>query len=243
MAILVIRSDDEFSRALREAGHEVIDLELIETRPVEDLSELREKLSRISEYDGVFFTSPAAAKIFVRERKGTNGFYGSVYALGRRAQKVLASAGLNLKPAVAANTSEEMLNEFGDDEFIGRRFLFVCGEKSLRAIPERLAGKATVDEVAVYNTETKNVPEDQLKDLRRRLENNEIEFVCFFSPSGVRRFAELFGEGASNITAASIGTTTAEVAKRTGFNVDYISPNSNAADFARGLIEHLKTIA
>ena len=83
MAILVCRNDDRFSSLLREAGFEVVNLELIETRPLEDLRPLREKLARLSEYDGIFFTSPVAAEIFVNERNGSNGFHGDVYALGR----------------------------------------------------------------------------------------------------------------------------------------------------------------
>src|SRR5947208_16913316 len=95
--ILVIRNDDLFSSTLRQAGFDVINLELIETKPLEDLSELREKIVGLGEYDGVFFTSPVAAEIFVKERNGSNGFHGSVYALGQRAQDVLTAAGLKIR--------------------------------------------------------------------------------------------------------------------------------------------------
>lgn len=242
MAILVIRSDDEFSRALIDAGLEVVSLELIETKPVGDLTELRERVSRLSEYDGVFFTSPVAAKIFVDEREKANGFHGRVYAFGRRAHNVLAAAGLNVKQSVTANTAEEMLNEFGDDEFAGKRFLFVRGEKSLRTIPERLVKLAIVDEVSVYKTEAKDVPADRLIEIKRQLANNNIDLVCFFSPSGVERFVELFGNAAKNVKSAAIGSTTADAARRAGFYVDIVSPRSNADDFARGLIEHINNI-
>ena len=109
MTVLVIRRDDSFGQILRQAGLEVIDLELIETKPLKDLSVLREKLSRLADYDGLFFTSPLAANVFVSERKGTNGFHGNVYALGRRAQNVLETAGLDVRFVADANTAEEML--------------------------------------------------------------------------------------------------------------------------------------
>jgi len=240
--ILVIRSDDKFSSTLREAGFDVVNLELIETKPLDDLAELRAKLSKLSEYDGVFFTSPVAAEIFVRERNGSNGFYGSIYVLGQRARDVLSAAGLNIKAPIQANTAEEMLKEFSSDEFGGKRFLFIRGEKSLRTIPESLSSRAIVDEVAVYKTEAADVDERKLENLRSRVSSGEMEYVCFFSPSGVERFAELFGVATSNIRAAAIGTTTADAIGRAGFITDYTSPRSNADDFARGLIDHIKNI-
>jgi uroporphyrinogen-III synthase len=238
--VLVIRKDDRFSSTLREAGFDVVNLELVETKPLEDLSELRGKLSKLRDYDGVFFTSPVAAEIFVRERNDSNGFHGGVYVLGRRAQSVLESSGLDLKSSAHANTAEEMLTEFGDDEFSGKRFLFVRGETSLRTIPESLSGLAIVDEVAVYSTEALEIDARNFDKIRSRLCSGGFDIICFFSPSGVERFAELFGEVARNVKTAAIGTTTADAAKQAGFKVDFISPRSNADDFARGLIEHVR---
>jgi uroporphyrinogen-III synthase len=242
MAILVIRNDDRFSWLLREGGFDVVNLELIETKPLVNMSELQEKLARLSEYDGIFFTSPVAAEIFVNERNGSNGFHGDVYALGQRARKVLSDAGLSVKTSDAANTADELLASFNDQEFDGKRFLFVRGEKSVRTIPERLNGKATVDEVVVYKTVSANVESATIKDLDKRISNGEIDRVCFFSPSAVERFKEHFGDRKDSVKAAAIGTTTAEAAKQAGFDIDFISPRSNAEDFAGGLIEHIKTI-
>ena len=240
--ILVIRSDDEFSSALRHAGFDVINLELIETKPLEDLSELREKIVGLGEYDGVFFTSPVAAEIFVKERNGSNGFHGNIYALGQRAQDILGAAGMKMRVPTHANTADEMLKEFGEKEFAGKRLLFVRGEKSLRTIPNSLGGIAEIDEVAVYKTEKAELNEVTVKDVGSRLTNGEIKFVCFFSPSGIDRFAELFSDVTSNITAAAIGTTTADAASQIGINVEFISTRSNSDDFACGLIEHIKNI-
>lgn len=241
-AILVIRSDGKFSSILRGAGFEVVNLELIETKPLEDLSGLREKLAHLSEYDGVFITSAAAARIFVNERKGSNGFYGSVYALGERSQTILATAGLNVRTAVEANTAEEMLNAFDKNEFKGKRFLFVRGERSLRTIPELLGSHAQVDEVAVYRTDDRGFDKGKIEEVVSRISNDEIRLICFFSPSGVERFKELYGDVSTTVKTAAIGTTTADAARQAGFDVEYISPKSKADDFALGLIEHIKSL-
>lgn len=240
MTILVIRSDDKFSSTLREAGFDVVNLELVETKPLDDLSALRGQLAKLSEYDGLFFTSPVAAEIFVKERNGSNSFHGAVYALGRRAQNVLASSGLKVRSNVSVNTAEEMLSQIGNDQFAGKRYLFVRGERSLRTIPEKLSDIAAVEEVAVYKTTPADVDEEAIESLRLRMAGREFDIVCFFSPSGVERFAELFGQSADNVKAAVIGTTTAEAAGKDGFEVVLVSPRSNADDFARGLIEHIK---
>lgn len=239
-AILVIRKDDKFSSALREAGSEVVNLELIETQPLEDLSELRSKLANLSQYDGLFFTSPVAAEIFVKERCGSNGFHGNVYALGRRAQNVLESSGLNVKNSIEANTAEEMLNAFGQNEFAGKSFLFVRGEKSLRTIPDALREIASVDEVTVYKTEPTVVEKEIVDGVRSRLAKRGFELLCFFSPSGVERFVELFGDAAGSVETAAIGTTTANAARSANLKVDFISPSTNAEDFARALVEHVR---
>ena len=240
--ILVIRKDDRFSTSLREAGFNVVNIELIETRPLEDLSELRDKLAKLSEYDGLFFTSPIAAEIFVNERNGSNGFYGGVYALGGRAAAVLKSAGLEVRSPLTANSAEEMLSGISRDELQGKRFLFVCGDKSLRTIPNTLSDIAVVDEVAVYKTEPTVIYDETIHSFRSRLVNGDFELACFFSPSGVLRFAELFGDAAQNVNSAVIGSTTADAATQAGLKIKFISPRSNADDFARGLIEHIKNI-
>jgi uroporphyrinogen-III synthase len=236
-AILVIRRDDEFSARLRDAGFEVVNLELVKTRPIDDLSALRSRLATLPEYDGLFFTSPIAAEIFVHERNRQNGFQGTAYALGHRAKAILEEAGFTVKTSEAANTAEELLDALEASELAGKRFLFVRGEKSMRTIPERLSGKAIVDEVIVYTTDAADIEEDVLANVKARLSNSKIDWVCFFSPSGVERFKEVFSDMSSSVRAAAIGTTTANAAKQSGFDLQYISPKSNAEAFAEGLID------
>jgi uroporphyrinogen-III synthase len=240
--ILVIRGEDDFSQRLRVAGFEVDNLKLIGTKPVEDLSELRDRLAKLTEYDGIFFTSPVAAEIFVRERSNSNGFCGSVYSLGQRARYILESAGMTVKPSADSNTADEMLAALGDGEFAGKRFLFIRGERSLRTIPETLSGLSEIDEVAVYRTETPEIGKDKIEAVRSRLIKGEIDRVCFFSPSGVERFAELFGDAAKKVRATAIGATTAQAAEQAGLKVGLVSPKATADEFAEALIEHIKNI-
>ncbi len=242
--VLVIKRDGRFSSLLRENGCHASNLELIGTVPNEDLGELNATLERMDEYDGLFITSPAAAEVFVRQLKSIRrNFAGPVYALGDRAGAMLSEAGLNVVVPESANTAAELIRSFEDAEFAGKHFLFIRGDQSMRTIPARLASTARIDEVEVYRTVEIPPTDDVLESIRSDLRNKRIDWICFFSPSGVRSFVKLFGTDVTKETAvAVIGETTESSAREAGLMVNYVSPEASAEAFANGLIEHLQTI-
>lgn len=243
-AILVIRAEDSFSRFLRESDFEVLTLELIKTEPVDDLSELRETIKRIGEYEGIFITSPVAGEIFARQLNGDGRRYsGIVYVLGDRTRDVLAGSELNVVHREKANTARDLIASFGDDEFDGKKLLFVRGERSMRTIPQMLKGKAIVDELIVYRTIESQPDDDWIRDIKSRFEKNEIERVCFFSPSGVESFIKTFAaEDYADVKGAAIGETTAHRAREAGIYIDFISQRATAEHFAGGLAAYIKSI-
>lgn len=239
--VLVIRKDDGFSARLRDAGCEVSNLELIKTETADDLSELDSTLAQLDDYDGLFFTSPAAAEVFV-QRLNASGRRScpKAYVLGDRAKAVLENAGLDVVHDGAANTVEELLASFDEAEFTGKRFLFVRGNRSLRTISRLLNSKARIDEVVVYRTVENTPYKTSLESLSEQLKKGEIDWLCFFSPSGVERFRQLFGAGLPpNTKVAVIGETTAREAGKS-LNVHFVSGRANGEDFATELIEKIK---
>ena len=234
--ILAIRRDDEFSATLRERGCEVINLELIKTEPVENLSELDERLARLDAYDSVFVTSQKAARIFA-DRLGARNFSGKVYVLGERSRSVLENAGLDIVFREEANTAEELINLLGASEFSGKKMLFVRGNRSMRTVPEMLGEISDVDEVEVYRTVDADIDEASLIDVREKLAGREIDWVCFFSPSAIARFIELFDAGDTKITV--IGETTGNVVLEAGLNLQMVSPRATGRDFAKSLVERI----
>jgi uroporphyrinogen-III synthase len=239
---LVVRGDDDFSRRLREDGCEVVNLRLIRTEPVEDMSGLDERLAGLDSYDGVFVTSQNAAEVFVsRLRETGRSFGGKVYVLGERSRAIAGDDGLKVEFRSEANTAEEMIDSFGTREFAGKKFLFVRGNLSRRTIPDTLGNVAKIDEVEVYRTLTAEVDEDLAGAVRGRLAGGEVDWICFFSPSGVERFAQLFEVDAAKV--AVIGKTTAAAAERAGLNVDLISPTATGEGFASSLINEIRMSA
>ena len=234
--ILVIREFDNFSRVLTANNYEIINLPLIETKALDDLSGFKTILESIENYDGVFLTSAAAAEIF-RTNLKTN-YAGKVYVLGKRSYEILKDANLNLHFDAAANTAREMLENIAPDELKDKKFLFVRGEKSLRIVPEFLSKTATVDEAVVYETREIKVGIDKINELR---ENFDFAAVCFFSPSAAQVFLEQFGAEILHQTIiATIGKTTAEFLERRNLKTDFVSSKSNAENFAIELVEYLR---
>lgn len=243
-AVLVVRKDDRFSELLRESGFQVLNLELIRTETCEDLNELDAKLAQINLYDGIFFTSPVAAEIFVERTNAIGGgFAGKAYVLGERAKKVLENSDLDVVYQNQANGAEDLIKSFSEGEFAGKRFLFVRGETSLQTIPQLLASKARIDDVVVYRTLENRPNADILRLTRTQLENDLIDWVCFFSPSGVDSFKKFFGSDVgTNLKVAVIGDTTANRANESLLKPSFISTRANADNFALEFIQYINDI-
>lgn len=216
---------------MREAGFEVVNLELIKTEVLDDLSEFENLVSRLDGYDAVFFTSPVAAAVFV-DRVAPR-LEPILYALGKRATDVLVDAGFAVRTIFDANTADDMLAAFGEDEFAGKKLLFVGGERSMRTIPETLGSIADVDEVVVYKT----VEIETANDTKKSVASSSIEWICFFSPSAVEAFEKRYGAG---VRVAAIGETTARRARELGFDVELIASRATNEVFAQELTERLK---
>lgn len=241
-AVLVVRNFDNFSRILTEYGFSVINCPTIVTVACEDLHDLSAKISALK-YDGIFLTSRMATEITVSEIFCQDSkFNGKVYVLGKSSFEQLKDKNLDLFFIEAANTAREMLEAIPPAELKNKRFLFIRGEKSLRAVPEFLEKVATVDETIVYQTRKIEVDEIEKKQIEAKAKNGEIVCVCFFSPSGAESFLEQFDAKVLHQTKiAAIGTTTADFFAKRDLKVDFTPTKTSAEDFAIELADYLKS--
>ncbi len=237
--ILVLREESEFSRELRDQGFEVLNLPMIETRRLPDLSQLRKYLSEIERFDNIFLTSRASAAVLADELSPELlSKLPPVYVLGDKAREILEKHGVTVKYEGSANTADELLDMLGESTFAGKSILFIRGEMSMRTIPERLGSVAEITEAVVYETVDVPVENDEAVE---RLAAGDVDWVCFFSPSAVESFARRnFANDGDRPKAAVIGDTTANSARSHGFDVSFISERASAIDFARGLARHIK---
>lgn len=239
--VLVIRQADDFSFILGQHGMEVVNLPLIHTEPIEDLREFNEKLQVIDQYDGIFLTSPVAAEIFLQQINESEKSGRKLYVLGERTRSLFDGKNFDVAFSKDANTAEEFINSFEAEEFSGKTLLFIRGDKSLRTIPWLLRTFAVVDEVVVYRTVENPLSGEVIRSIEAKIEGGEIKWICFFSPSAVDAFVNLFcAAEAKIINTAVIGETTAKRAQEAGLNLQFISKNANSADFAESLAEQVR---
>lgn len=240
MTILVVRKFDNFSRILAENSFTVINCPTIETAESANSEDLSAKISA-GKYDGIFLTSQKATEIADREFFCKNFNYGGkVYVLGRSSYDLLKDRELDLFFEKSANTAQEMLAAIVPDDLKGKHFLFIRGEKSLRAIPEYLENNAELDEIVVYETRRVEIEGELKKEIETKLETGEITFACFFSPSGAESFLEQFGAQSLHQTnIATIGKTTADFLAKQNLPVDFTPVRATAEDFANELIDYL----
>ena len=178
--VLVIREYDKFSEILAAANFEVINFQAIQTLPIENLSELDETLDQINGYDGLFLTSPKAAEIFLQKvREKDFEFGGKIYVLGNRTKRLFENTNFEVVFRENANTAEELINSFEIREFTGKRFLFLCGDKSLRAIPELLKDVSRIEEIIVYRTIENSFDKVLIDEIKRKIVSaaNQLGFV------------------------------------------------------------------
>lgn len=242
--VLVVREFDRFSSLLSKNGFEVVNFPVIQTLPITEFGELNEKIDNLKSYDGLFFTSPKAAEVFLQNfANKENNFRGKVYVLGNRAKLLFADKNFEIVFRADANTAEEFVNSFDENEFAGKKLLFLRGDKSLRVVPELLKDQATVDEVVVYRTIETAIDETLKNEIGEKFSKNEIDWIVFFSPSGIESFVKTFGGfPIDNIKIAAIGLTTAGKAVENNLKVEFVSSKANTADFAFELIDYIRNI-
>ena len=237
--ILVLREDGPFSQLLRDRGYDVVNMPLIGTRRAADLSRLKEFLVFPERFAGIFVTSIIAAEVLAEELEEVPlDKVPTIYVHGARSRELLGGRGFRLEFRESANTVNDLIDKFGLSRFSRQRLLYVRGDKSLRAVPDRLGAVAKVDEVVVY--ETVEVPVDPAV-LEKSGHPAEFDWLCFFSPSAVESYVNRgFVTDGLVPRIAVIGETTGQAVLSSGFKVDYISQGVSQAEFAEGLARHIK---
>jgi uroporphyrinogen-III synthase len=240
--ILVIREPDLFSSILIEQGSTVINFPTIKIETLDDFIELDKVLTELETFDGVFITSPNAAQPFLERLKQKQvQFGGKFYILGNRTDELLTSFDCQRFFSDEIKTASELLNAIPESELKGKKFLILRGNRSLRVIPEKLKNIAEVREVVVYKTLAPPDVEKQADEIKRKLRVRKIVAVCFFSPSGVDGFLEIFTDFSQNDTkVAVIGQTTARYAEEKQLRVDFVSSKPTAETYALELTSYLR---
>ena len=220
-------SNTDFSAKILAAGACPIEFPTIKIKPLTQTNDFLKTLTKLSGYEWVIFTSANGVKLF----------FDVLNKLGKDA-RVFASA----KIAAIGSETAAKLNQFGiKADFVPTVFTSKDLAKQL-IIFKNLQGKkvlllrsqfasgdlgdllkkasAKIENVPLYTIET--VKSDPMA-LLEQIENNNIDWLTFASPSSVKSFFEQIpveSVKASDTKIASIGPVTSEQLKTLGLKTD-----------------------
>lgn len=223
---------DALAKHLRTRGAEVIELPVIETRPLPVSGKILAEFEKLSkkEYDCIVFTSPAGVNTFFQmlcdSGRDTRVLGDMTLAvIGDGTKSALREYGLlaDLMPEVYDGASLGTL--LGEQLPDGSRVLVARSDignpKLVTCMEQRVAelGKTvSVTDLAIYETVTK---QNELIPTALLFEKDLIDGVFFTSASTVRAFVQTNPEtDPTRIHALCIGEMTAEAAREAGMWVE-----------------------
>ena len=224
----------KLGEALSDRGAQPVYLPTIDIEPIVPNSRLRSAIDRISDYNGIIFTSVNAVSIFFAHLKGSGKDVRSlsdatIFAIGNATASHLALFGINADLVPKEFTSEgivALLDSFGVD---GKSFLIPRAEDARDVIIDRIRqGGGTCSVIPVYRTTTPAT----IQPFPRG-----CDIVTFTSSSTVTNFLSLYGKEILNdLIIASIGPITTETLKKQGIVVDMEAKRSDIY----GLVEEIE---
>jgi uroporphyrinogen III methyltransferase/synthase len=213
-------------RRLEQLGAIPYVLPAVEIRPLDDWSEVDDRLARLREYDWLVFTS-------------ANGVEALLGRLRRTGRDLRALAGIRLA-AIGPGTAEALKRFHLEADLVpdqyrseslaaalagaaaGRRILLARADRGREILREELARVAVVDQVAVYR-QCDAVPADtKVHDAIRR---GEIDYVTLTSSNVARAFLRSLDEigrarvHAGDVRLVTISPVTSAAVTEVGFPV------------------------
>ncbi|GJL79461.1 MAG: uroporphyrinogen III methyltransferase [Nitrospinaceae bacterium] len=236
---------DSMVHLLHEKGAEPVSFPVIQTIAPEDWSPLDEALSRLSEYDGLIFTSANGVKFFmqrlkekkqdIRNLKGVR-----IYTIGPKTEHALAAFGMQVDVVPEDFVAESLLESLGQESVKGKRFLIPRATVAREILPDQLRDRgAQVEVVPAYRT---ILPKRKNEDFVRRLKDGAISVITFTSSSTVTNFLDLLDAESrpylDNVTFACIGPITAKTAKERGLKVEIVPKQYTVDALVQAIEEH-----
>jgi uroporphyrinogen III methyltransferase/synthase len=248
--IVVTRSQEQaqdLCEALENLGAQAIEAPTFKLSPAEDPESVERAAASVDGYAWVIFESANAVGRFLgslsrgpRDLRALGGV--SVCAIGPSTAERLLGHGLKPDVVIPEFRAEGVGETIAATRPIaGERVLLVRPDHLRDALATDLArAGAVVTDLVAYRTTPESGDSPAAQDLYRKLLDGAIDAVTFTSPTGVGRFASLFGEEQAadllNITVvASIGPVTAAAAAELGIKTT-VMPDTYTVD---GLIKAL----
>lgn len=221
--VLVTRPKELISsmaEKLRCKGAEVLELPAIETRPLQDQTQLGEAMKRLDVYDWVVFTSPTGVRVFFEEMRRAGCDIrrlgqAKIAAIGSGTKKALESRGLFV----------DLMPEIYDGEALGEALAAIINPGERILIPRaRKGNRQLVDLLQEAGGRVEDIPtydtcytHSSVIQESEEFTNGNIQCAVFTSASTVKGFVEgTPGLDYTKVTAACIGRQTKAAADSYG---------------------------
>jgi uroporphyrinogen III methyltransferase/synthase len=232
--VVITRTKEKMSALkmrLRELGAEVLELPLIETRPVSDRGGLDRAIRALARYDWVIFTSSVGVDAFFSRlenhfKKDARALAGlRVASVGPETSAVLRKNGVvpDLEPERFETAALVETFQKRSIDLRGRRVLICRTNIAPRLLEQCLRkGGALVERVTVYETRR---PSRLPRFVKKALEKREVDFLTFTSASTVHHWVGIFGRSkakqiSKKVRLASIGPITSGALRHYGLRPD-----------------------
>jgi uroporphyrinogen III methyltransferase / synthase len=229
---------------LQEKGAVPIIFPVVQDYPPDDWGPLDQALMKLSDYDGVIFSSGKGVQYFlnrlreknsdIRELKGLE-----VYAHGTKANEAVEALGIRVTPISNPLDAEALKKSMGKDKLSGCRYLLLRAAKAPQHLPGLLMELgAVVDAIQAYQSLPlcpKNTGFFESFGL------GEINVITFTSADTVNNFYKLIPKNLlpqlEESIIACIGPSTANAAKSLGLKVRIVPDQCTVG----GLVEAIET--
>ena len=232
---------------LRKRGAEVIEVPVIDIKPVKDNGSLRDAIGMLSEgrYQWVVLTSPSGVRVFFDELMKTadaRALSGcKVAAIGKGTGAELEKRGIHADMVPSKYDGRTLGAELSSLLVPGDRVLIPRASIGNKALNEELskAKDVIIDDIATYDTVYRSAEWfDASKELA-----DPATFALFTSASGVRGFVSAYPDmDHSLVKAVCIGAMTAAEAEKHGMKV-WISEEATLVSLADMLTQAGRELA
>ncbi len=235
---------EEMARLLAGEGARVIRFPTIRIVETEEKGALDGALDRLEGYRWVVFTSANGVRFFLKglaERgKDLRALHGTrVAVIGPATAEKLRRHGIAADLVPETFISEGILEAFRGIDLAGARVLLPRAKEARDVLPEGLAARgAAVDVVPVYRTVRADTDRSVLEG---EIEKGRVDVLTFTSPSTVKHFFAIMGEGFAvprGVRVACIGPVTAAALEKRGVPVDIVQEPYSVP----GLVEALRNL-
>ncbi len=220
----------EFARKILDRGGRPVEFSTIAIQPLTDGNEFLKAMTRLADYEWVIFTSPNGIKVFFDAMNALgkdSRVFGSnrLATLGIKTAEALARHGLKADFVPTVFTGRELGRQLvASANLSGKKVLSLRSELATNDLVEVLQeGGAEVDDVPLYTA----VPRTgDAEALREQIEQGQIDWITFASPSAVRNFFDAIAPEAVNTSQAkiaSIGPVTSEQLKELRVRIDLMA--------------------